>query len=236
MALCMYYEDFTTFKQEYLFLIFGNLGNGLIHYEKRTLPLTCVILNKQINNKKLTWIFNVCFLFQGESPYLRATYRYTPLLAWVLQPNILLTASFGKLLFILLDIFTGYLIYKITLSSGSSSRFSSLCAATWLLNPLPMTVSSRGNAESIMTFLVLLSLKLIQDRRQFFAGLVYGLSVHFKIYPVIYAIPIYLYINYEDGSAGKFSWRSLLPTRDRLLFIFSAATVFFSVTLFYYRV
>lgn len=174
-------------------------------------------------------------MFQGDSPYERATYRYTPLLAWILQLNLQWTTLFGKLLFIALDIYTGFLIYQISLSTGYSARFSSLCAAFWLLNPLPMTVSSRGNAESIMSCLVLLSLKLIKDRKVFLAGAVYALSVHFKIYPVIYAIPIYLHLDSDNAVSGTAKWKQLLPTKRRLLFVFSAAVVISGLTyLFYY--
>ena len=151
----------------------------------------------------------------------------------MLQPNILLTSVFGKLLFILFDVYTGYLVYQITRSSGLSPRLSSVCAAIWLLNPLPMTVSSRGNAESIMTCLVLLSLKLVKDKQLFLAGVVYALSVHFKIYPIVYAIPVYLYIDNKEGS--KFNWKSLLPTKNKFIFVFTTAAMFSSLTWFCYQ-
>jgi phosphatidylinositol glycan class M len=35
----------------------------------------------------------------------------------------------------------------------------------------------------------------ILKREYVLAGFFYGLSVHFKIYPIIYSIPLYLYID-----------------------------------------
>lgn len=182
------------------------------------------------------------YSLQGQSPYLRATYRYTPLLAWMLQPNIWFSSAFGKLLFIVLDVYTGIIIYSIlSTSKGISANSARLCAAFWLFNPLPMTVASRGNAESIMTCLVLLCLKLLQDRKVCIAAAVFSLTVHFKIYPVIYAIPIYLLlgksyrqVTHTAGGWWESLYGTLLPTKDRVAFMSVSGLILAVLTLVFY--
>uniref|UniRef100_A0AAQ5YIA1 GPI alpha-1,4-mannosyltransferase I, catalytic subunit n=1 Tax=Amphiprion ocellaris TaxID=80972 RepID=A0AAQ5YIA1_AMPOC len=183
--------------------------------------------------------------FYGESPYNRSTYRYTPLLAWLLTPNIYLNMVFGKILFIVCDVLSGLLIYRILclrgLSSETARRFSSL----WLLNPLPMGVSSRGNAESILAALVLGTLLCMEARRPTGAAVLYGLSVHMKIYPITYALPIALTLRTPETRAeeDRKSWKlkRLLTfigsflNRELLLFASVAGGVFCALTaLFYY--
>lgn len=48
------------------------------------------------------------FIVQGLSPYLRSTYRYSPLLAWTLLPNILVHPAWGKVLFCAADILAAW--------------------------------------------------------------------------------------------------------------------------------
>lgn len=60
-------------------------------------------------------------IVEGGSPFERHTYRYTPLLAYFLLPNIFLHRSFGKILFSLFDILIGVLIRKIIFDEFQST-------------------------------------------------------------------------------------------------------------------
>ncbi|XP_070784457.1 GPI mannosyltransferase 1 [Enoplosus armatus] len=185
------------------------------------------------------------FITEGESPYNRSTYRYTPLLAWLLTPNIYLSILFGKILFIVCDVLSGVLIYRILRLRGLGSETARRVCSLWLLNPLPMGVSSRGNAESILAALVLGTLLCMEARRLMWAAVLYGLSVHMKIYPITYALPIALALRTletrsEEDEKG-WRWRSLngfvgsFINRELFLFAGVAGGVFCMLTaLFYY--
>lgn len=185
------------------------------------------------------------FITEGQSPYNRSTYRYTPLLAWMLTPNIYLFMAFGKILFIVCDVLSGLLIYKILSLRGLNSETSCCVSSLWLLNPLPMGVSSRGNAESILAALVLGTLLCIEARRLTWAALLYGLSVHMKIYPVTYALPIVLSLRKQETSTEKHKttskWRTLATFitsfLNKKLFLFAGVSggVFCIFTALFYR-
>lgn len=168
-------------------------------------------------------------VYQGESPYERDTYRYTPLLAIIMQPNIFLNASFGKCLFILFDILCGYLIIKINaLNQNSSSDIKSILF--WFYNPITIAISSRGNAESMMAFLVLVFVFFLKRNNFLLAGLFYAASIHFKIYPVIYGLAILLYItNFPSYNLFK-----LIFNKNVLMFGITFAIVFSAITFTFY--
>jgi phosphatidylinositol glycan class M len=128
------------------------------------------------------------FCMQGRSPYERATYRYTPLLALLLTPNIWLLNAFGKLIFIAGDILVGYTTYRLFILRGLSQVKATRWTALWMLNPFVATISTRGNAESLLGALVLLTLYLLAQKRDKMAAIVFGLAVQLKFYPIIYAL------------------------------------------------
>ncbi|KAG0293408.1 hypothetical protein BGZ98_002184 [Dissophora globulifera] len=146
------------------------------------------------------------YITQGLSPYKRATYRYTPLLAHMLTPNIYLNESFGKWIFTGANLLIGVLIQKILRLRGMSESRAVKFNAIWLLNPMVANISTRGNAESVIGAMVLGSFYLIMKRRIGWGAFLYGLSVHFKTYPIIYSIA--LLVMMDDSYAGTASVES----------------------------
>lgn len=58
----------------------------------------------------------------ASSPYLRHTYRYTPLLAWLLTPNVFWFPAFGKVLFCAADIAIGWILFRMMVRKGLSAN------------------------------------------------------------------------------------------------------------------
>lgn len=151
------------------------------------------------------------FVSRGQSPYDRETYRYTPVLAWLLLPTARTTGgpvwdvvwfSSGKVLFAVADIVAGWLLERVLTMSGPGKKAmdaatSRKFAAIWLLNPMVATISTRGSSEGLLGVLVTALLWAVLARRVTLAGLLLGFGVHFKIYPFIYAPAIVWWMDAE---------------------------------------
>ncbi|ORX60324.1 hypothetical protein DM01DRAFT_242883, partial [Hesseltinella vesiculosa] len=155
------------------------------------------------------------FVVQGGSPYDRETYRYTPLLAFALTPNILWFYSFGKCMFALSDIGVGYLIHQMLVLRGLSTKRALMLDSLWLLNPMVANISTRGSAESLLGIMVLGTLYLILIRRFYLACALFGLAVHFKIYPVIYALPLLFLLDHDHYGDPVGNWPQLILSYQR---------------------
>lgn len=183
-------------------------------------------------------------IINGGSPYERHTYRYSPIVAILLVPNVLLHHSFGKIFFCFVDIIVALLIrtivkntlkefecYQQTFSkkmkvqasldvkkhrkkSRQSNRqnlnvskeeleckknwdlTANLAMLSWLYNPLTIAIGTRGNCDSLAGCFVLLTLYFLQCRRlSFVAGLMHGFSIHFRLYPLIYSLTMFMYLS-----------------------------------------
>ncbi|KAJ2469456.1 GPI mannosyltransferase 1 [Coemansia sp. RSA 2322] len=130
------------------------------------------------------------FVWEGGSPYQRSTYRYTPLLAWVLTPNVWLHPTFGKWLFVACDCVVGELVIRIVRARGMSEQTAAAYSALWLLNPQVANISTRGSAESVVCAVVMAAFYAFQSRRVALGSVLFGLAVHLKIYPIMYALPL----------------------------------------------
>jgi phosphatidylinositol glycan class M len=223
----------------------------------------------------------------GQSPYLRSTYRYSPLLAYLLVPNILVNGLWGKVRgscsnavwlcqgwthgiqlngsqclpngssnpvidvsaaihssLMVLSSSSKTLQHITTLHSSSSSSSILLLFSTpggaaaqgyvlvctvqvvfaaadivaawqiwrtgqlqhasqqrcfwsvvlWLYNPFTVTISTRGSCDSLVTVLLLAVLILLLQGQRIMAAVLYGLAVHFRIYPIIYSPAVVLYL------------------------------------------
>ncbi|KAL2823467.1 PIG-M-domain-containing protein [Aspergillus cavernicola] len=143
------------------------------------------------------------YVSRGDSPYARDTYRYTPLLAWMLLPTTWSLPgffSFGKALFAASDVVAGWLLSKsLILTHGMSPERALKYASFWLLNPMVANISTRGSSEGLLGVLVIALLWAVLTRRIYLAGILLGFGVHFKIYPFIYGVSIIWWL---DGSAS----------------------------------
>ncbi|KAH8173782.1 mannosyltransferase (PIG-M) domain-containing protein [Sarocladium implicatum] len=146
------------------------------------------------------------FVSRGQSPYDRDTYRYTPLLAWLLLPTAAqpqsLWFSFGKVVFALADLLAGWLILNmLRRDRGMGEARAGGFAALWLWNPMVATISTRGSSEGLLGVLTIALLWAVERRRLNLAAVLLGLGVHFKIYPFIYAVAIIWWM--DDEHLGK---------------------------------
>lgn len=171
----------------------------------------------------------------GESPYDRATFRYSPLLAYLLVPNVLLHRCWGKILFSLADLMVGKCLHSIISQNGVPTNQSLRYAALWLLNPLSINVSTRGSFDAITSALVLGATSGLVGGSIFWPAIAFGVVVHLRVYPIIYAPAFALYISRSSferrggGIGGWAVWRNVL-SRLPLLFALLSAMTFFMCT------
>ncbi|TYZ64760.1 hypothetical protein PybrP1_008897 [[Pythium] brassicae (nom. inval.)] len=183
----------------------------------------------------------------GRSPFERTTYRYTPALAFLLLPNVFVHEASGKLLFVASDLLAGHVLFLILRLRGLPEKSAALYASVWLFHPFSINISTRGNADSIVVLLVLLTLLLLMRKQLVLAALAYGAAVHFKIYPIVYALTFLVFLNGEYNVANA-AWSAAcnssfcfwvqigaLANRDRVVFSLVSGGFFLALTAAFYQ-
>ena len=135
------------------------------------------------------------------------------------------------------DIIASVLIYSILVTRGYTPYIGKLGSYLWLFNPLTITVSTRGNAESIMAVLVLSTLYFLIQKtslNNIMAACVYALAVHMKIYPITYSLPMYLFMNSDyfcvAGRPKNLLDLDIWPSLNRIKFIAIGMVILFGLT------
>ncbi|KAJ9099304.1 hypothetical protein QFC21_004185 [Naganishia friedmannii] len=145
-------------------------------------------------------------------PYTRATYRYTPLLAVLLSPIHILPSPlgpiFGKVLFSFISSFTiPSLLLRLSnaerqrnpATERSSAPPDWLIHGIWTLNPMILNINTRGSSEALLVVLVLGALVALKEQRLRTCAILWGASIHWKLYPVIYASSLFMVLQRMDG-------------------------------------
>jgi len=193
------------------------------------------------------------------SPYHRATYRYTPILALLLTPNEFLHPSFGKYLFAACDILAGIIIHNLlsrfilpgigasrsgdtktrTATENAASRpakwvdKATLLTAIHLFNPMVFAISTRGSSESVLSLFVLCTLHFSLKGRWDLAAISLGLSTHWKIYPFIYGVACLSIVGSSASRSSSSLPRRLINMRTIQFTALSAGTFVLLGTIMY---
>ena len=170
------------------------------------------------------------FVQAGGSPYERATYRYTPLLAWMLIPNQYF-APWGKCIFAIGDLLAGWLIIALL----KARKLPTMWSAAWLLNPMVAVISARGNCEGLLGALAIGLLYTFEKRQVALMGVVLGAAVHFKIYPMIYAPSLVWALKTTALPTATTSLLSFFNSQRITLFI-TASTTFTALSAVMYYI
>jgi phosphatidylinositol glycan class M len=132
------------------------------------------------------------------------------------------------------------LLREILVAQGQSAQTALKLACLWLLNPLAMNICSRGSSDAVLSTLLLGSLLLLEPARSresislqrvAAAGALFGLAVHLRVYPIIYAPSFVFHLAYQGGQAiGVAKWLQSCFSTPVLLFAVVSACVFLTIS------
>ena len=161
---------------------------------------------------KLTFSLFCRFVTLGDSPYERDTFRYSPVLAFTCVLNVTSHPLVGKAFFVVGDLVSWVLIKKVLSQQGGGSRKTKSLSAAYLFNPYTITMSTRGSCESFTAFLLMLIVCCLQCEDTFRAASCFAFATLFRLYPIIYSVPLLLYID-KQGSIFVHEVDQKVPAR-----------------------
>ncbi|XP_053620894.1 GPI mannosyltransferase 1 [Plodia interpunctella] len=182
-------------------------------------------------------------VLRGNSPYKRHTYRYSPLIAYLLVPNIVIGKNFGKVLFCVFDLLISFAVKLLVEHQiqwkDRKSKIPVYSTLFWLYNPLSVVISTRGNADSVPCFFIILSLLFLQTNivegllKYCLSGSLLGVAIHLRLYPLVFSFPMYLSLGQYviDRNTGLTEgFISLMPNRKQIILTVSCVSTLLMLT------
>lgn len=99
-----------------------------------------------------------------------------------------------QVLFAAADIIVAWQLWRLGQLQGASESRCLWSMLLWLYNPFTATISTRGSCDSLVTVMLLATLLMLMQGQVLLPALLYGLAVHFRIFPIVYAPAIVLYL------------------------------------------
>ncbi|KOB75558.1 GPI mannosyltransferase [Operophtera brumata] len=185
-------------------------------------------------------------VFNGNSPYKRHTYRYSPVIAYLMVPN-LFWKEFGKVLFCVFDVLITIAVKTLVEhqlgKTKNSKSIAMYCSLFWLYNPMSIAISTRGNADSVPCFFIVLSLLFLQTDavkssiKYAISGILLGISIHLRMYPLAFSFPMYLSLGRFEKGRVTFKdvlYYIVIPNKKQLLLALSCVTTLVTLTCYMY--
>ncbi|MEW5320136.1 MAG: hypothetical protein WDW38_011233 [Sanguina aurantia] len=99
-----------------------------------------------------------------------------------------------QFLFAACDVLAATLVNKLLLLQHISPGKRRAAVLAALFNPWTAAISTRGSCDVVAVVLILSTLLLLLQRRNLYAALLFGLAVHLRIYPIIYAPSVVMFL------------------------------------------
>lgn len=122
------------------------------------------------------------------------------------------------------------MLYEVVRAQKFSQDIAVKCSLFWLLNPVSIIISSRGNSDSLIAAVVLMALAATTGKRPALAGLLLGLAIHVRLYPIVFSLPIYL----SFGTRAQSWMKSLVPNKQQLVLVSCCISFLVTITAFCY--
>ena len=90
-----------------------------------------------------------------DNPYKRHTYRYSPILAFIMSPSYSIHQNFGKYLLAIFDLLASFFFFKIVADRKEKHNVIGglIVCAVLFLNPFLIYISIRGSCEGVTLLL-----------------------------------------------------------------------------------